>query len=64
MGQILATVAWPDFHAADPCPGRERFYRRHIDYMRWLRVVVDFNSEPGWIVTVTIQSYDPRQARR
>ncbi|HEY5194213.1 MAG TPA: hypothetical protein VIJ39_10135 [Solirubrobacteraceae bacterium] len=56
---ILGTVALPDFHADDPIPGRERFYRRHVAPNRWLRVVVDFNDSPAWIVTATIQSNDP-----
>jgi hypothetical protein len=31
--------------------GRERFYRRHIEPGRWLRVVVDFGEDPAWVVT-------------
>jgi hypothetical protein len=60
---ILATVSLPDFHAEDPIPGRERFYRRHIEPNRWLRVVVDFNDSLAWIVTATVQSNDPRERR-
>jgi hypothetical protein len=58
---ILATVADPDFHEPDPWWGRERFYRRHFDSRRWLRVVVDFGEEPAWVVTAFIQSHDPRR---
>jgi hypothetical protein len=60
---ILATVAGPDFRQDDPRPGRERFYRQHVDQKRWLRVVVDFNEEPAWIVTAAVQSDDPRRLR-
>jgi hypothetical protein len=57
---ILGTVAHPDHRAADPIAGREHFYRRHIDPRRWLRVVVDFNDEPGWVVTALVQENPPR----
>jgi hypothetical protein len=61
---ILETVARPDRRSADPVSGRERFYREHIlDRRRWLRVVVDFNERPGRIVTVLVQSTDPRRKR-
>jgi hypothetical protein len=59
---ILTTVARPDHREDDPRPGRERFYRQHaLDPGRWLRVVVDFDDEPGWIVTVLVQDDDPRR---
>jgi len=58
---IMATVALPDVRAEDPTPGRERFYRRHVVPKRWLRVVVDFNDIPAWVVTATVQSNDPRE---
>jgi hypothetical protein len=58
---IMATVALPDFRAEDPIPRRERFYRRHIEPRRWLRVVVDFSDSPAWVVTATVQSNDPRE---
>ncbi|MGH2912560.1 MAG: hypothetical protein ACRDJ3_08820 [Solirubrobacteraceae bacterium] len=58
---ILATVSLPDFHVDDPIPGRERFYRRHIWPKRWLRVVVDFNDHPAWVVTATVRRNDPRE---
>jgi hypothetical protein len=61
---ILATVELPDHRENDPRPGRERFYRRHLlDPGRWLRVVVDFNDVPAWIVTVLVQDNDPRETR-
>ncbi len=51
----------PTTHEDDPRPGRERFYRQNaLNPGRWLRVVVDFNDEPGWVVTVLIQDDDPR----
>jgi hypothetical protein len=58
---ILATVERPDHHEDDPRPGRERFYRQNaLDPGRWLRVVVDFNNQPGWVVTALVQDDDPR----
>lgn len=60
---ILGTVARPDFHALDPIPGRERFYRQHVEPDRWLRVVVDFNEDPAWVVTVVTQDNDPRGSK-
>jgi hypothetical protein len=57
---ILATVARPDHRRADPIPGREHFYRQHLDSRRWLRVVVDFNDEPAWVVTALVQENPPR----
>jgi hypothetical protein len=57
---IMETVARPDYRSDDPNPGRERFYREHIDLQRWLRVVVDFNDDPAWVVTAAVQHNDPR----
>jgi hypothetical protein len=58
---ILGTVAFPDHREDDPRPGRERFYRENVlTPGRWLRVVVDFDEEPGWIVTALVQRVDPR----
>ena len=56
----LAVLA-PDVHDDDPVPLRERYYRQHLDSSRWLRVVVDFGSEPAWVVNVTVQDSDPRE---
>lgn len=61
---ILATVARPDHREEDPHPGRERFYRQHIDLRRWLRVVVDFHQTPAWVVTAAVQDNDPRSRKR
>jgi hypothetical protein len=59
---ILRTVAVPDHREDDPRPGRERFYRQSaLTPGRWLRVVVDFNDVPAWIVTVLVQDNDPRE---
>ncbi len=57
---ILGTVAYPDHHLDDPIAGREQFYRRDLNPHRWLRVVVDFNNEPAWIVTAFVQDNPPR----
>jgi hypothetical protein len=60
IGVIMGAVARPDFRALDATPGRERFYRQHIEPNRWLRVVVDFSEDPGWVVTAVVQDNDPR----
>ena len=58
---ILDAVGSPDHCEGDPLPGRERFYREHFpESGRWLRVVVDFNDEPAWVVTALDQASDPR----
>jgi hypothetical protein len=57
----VATIAQPDYLEDDPRPGRERFYRQNVlEPERWMRVFVDFNDIPGWVVTVLIQDDDPR----
>jgi hypothetical protein len=61
---ILASVEHPDHREDDPQPGRERFYRRDFPVLgRWLRVIVDFNDDPGWVVTALDQERDPRLKR-
>jgi len=60
---IMATVSEPDWRQPDPRPGRERFYRQHLDLTRWMRVVVDFGKEPARVVTAAIQHHDPREQR-
>lgn len=60
----LSVVSRPDHREPDPHPGRERFYRRDIDPRRWLRVVVDFNDDPAWVVTVLIQNNPPQSWKR
>jgi hypothetical protein len=59
---IMGAIARPDHRALDPTPERERFYRQHIQPNRWLRVVVDFTDDPGWVVTAVVQDNDPRGA--
>lgn len=56
---ILSTVARPDRREADAVAGRERYFRVDLDGRRWLRVVVDFNEVPGFIVTAFIQDTEP-----
>ena len=56
---ILDAVARPDTREHDPAPGRERFYRRDLDALRWLRVVVDFTESPGFVVTAFSQDHKP-----
>ena len=58
---ILAVVARPDHRSDDFRAGRERFYRQNpLEPERWMRVVVDFNDVPAWVVTVVLQNGDPR----
>jgi hypothetical protein len=57
---ILGTVAHPDHRIEDRIPGREHSYRRDLDPRRWLRVVVDSNDEPAWVVTALVQNNPPR----
>lgn len=38
--------------------------RTFIDIGQWLRVVVDFNDVPAWIVTAFVQERDPRLKQR
>jgi hypothetical protein len=61
---VLSVVEHPDHREEDPRAGRERFYRADLDRRRWLRVVVDFNDVPGWVVTALIQEYPPRTLYR
>ena len=59
IAAILDAVARPDAREADLAPGRERFYRRDLDARRWLRVVVDFNDAPAFVVTAFVQHNAP-----
>ncbi len=59
---ILDAVSRPDVREDDPAPGRERFYRRDLDPRRWLRVVVDFNESPGFVVTAFIHDHGPESS--
>jgi hypothetical protein len=65
VDQILGVVETPDFREDDPIPGRERFYRMNfLEVDQWLRVVVDFNDVPAWIVTAFVHQRDPRLRQR
>ncbi|HEY8640751.1 MAG TPA: hypothetical protein VIL53_09630 [Solirubrobacterales bacterium] len=61
---ILGTVHRPDVHMDDPRSGRERFYRRDLDPGRWLRVIVDFNQTPAFVVTALVQDNEPQGGTR
>jgi hypothetical protein len=56
---ILDAISRPDVREEDPAPGRERFFRRDLDPRRWLRVVVDFNESPAFVVTAFVQDHPP-----
>lgn len=59
LASILDAVERPDRREDDPAPGRERYYRRDLDPRRWLRVVVDFNDSPAFVVTAFVQDNEP-----
>jgi hypothetical protein len=62
---VIGVIERPDHRDEDPIPGRERFYRANfLEPGRWLRVVVDFNEQPGWVVTEVDQWNDPRLRKR
>jgi hypothetical protein len=64
LDAIIATVAKPSSREPDPRPGRERFYRQHAtDRIRWIRVLVDFTTDPAVVVTAFIQRKDPARDR-
>jgi hypothetical protein len=60
LDATMSTIAQPELREPDPPPGRERFYRRHVtDRVRWMRVVVDFDTDPAVIVTAFTQRKNP-----
>jgi hypothetical protein len=62
--EILGAVERPAVREDDPRPGRERFYGANFaETGQWVRVVVDFNDEPAWVVTALVQDNDPRLKR-
>lgn len=63
MEAILEAVARPDLHEDDLVPGRERYFRMDLNPGRALRVVVDFNEAPGFVVTAFVQSWNPETHR-
>ena len=56
---ILDAISRPDVREEDPAPGRERFYRAISTHGEWLRVVVDFNESPAFVVTAFVQDHPP-----
>ena len=65
LDAVMQAVERPDHRDTDEIGGREHFYILNpLRPGRWLRVVVDFNEDPGWIVTVLVQTNDPREADR
>jgi hypothetical protein len=56
---ILQAISRPDHREQDPLSGRERFYLRHIFARRWLRIAVDFNESPAFVVTAFVQDNQP-----
>ena len=58
ISAILAAIERPDLREDDPVPGRERLSPRPR-FHRWLRVVVDFNHSPAFVVTAFVQTNEP-----
>lgn len=51
LAAVLDVVRMPDHRGPDPMEGRERYWRQGAVAAAWLRVVVDFSTEPASIVT-------------
>lgn len=56
---IMETITHPDDRQNDVRPGRERYFSKNKVPTRWLRVVVDFNRDPGEVVTAFPQDNEP-----
>jgi hypothetical protein len=56
---IVETITHLDLHTDDPRPGRERYFAHRKGSGEWLRVVVDFNDNPGWVVTAFGHDQEP-----
>jgi hypothetical protein len=56
----VATIRHPDDGTDDPRPGRERYFGYRKGSREWLRVVVDFNEDPGWVVTAFGHNEEPK----
>lgn len=64
LGPILAAIQSPDHRQTDRIVGRERFHLRQVtEKLRWMTVVVDFNSDPAVVVTAFIQRKNPARDR-
>ena len=56
---IMETLTHPSHRDRDVRPGRERFFAERRGPTRWLRVVVDYSNEPGFVVTAFGQDEEP-----
>ncbi len=56
---VLDAVGKPDHRGADPINDRERYWRQGVGPSQWLRVVVDFSTDPAQIVTAFAERRDP-----
>jgi hypothetical protein len=56
---VMAAITAPEFRQPDPRAGRERYWRRGLGPSRWLRVVVDFSTDPARVVTAYGNRKDP-----
>lgn len=56
---VLDAVGKPDHRGTDPINDRERYWRQGVGPSQWLRVVVDFSTDPAQIVTAFAERRDP-----
>jgi hypothetical protein len=56
---IMEAITHPDDRRPDPRPGRERYHGKRKGPSRWLRGIVYFADEPGWVVTAFGHSEEP-----
>jgi hypothetical protein len=56
---LLIAVQQPDHREPDPRPARERYWLQGAGPSRWLRVIVDFSSDPAEVVTAFGDRKDP-----
>jgi hypothetical protein len=56
---VLATVSHPLHREPDIRPSRERYFSMGNGPRRWLRVVIDFSTDPAEVVTAFGQDNDP-----
>jgi len=56
---VIQTITHPLHREDDPRPGRERYYTENLGPTRWLRVVIDFSTDPGEVVTAFGHDNEP-----
>jgi hypothetical protein len=56
---LIETITHPDDRKPDIRPGRERYFSVRKGPSAWLRVVIDFNGDEGFVVTAFGHDDDP-----